>query len=155
MLIVYGDEVYIGESTFIFTDIIIYEPDRGSGSFAFAPKTIMNISDLESTQIIQPGSRVEYSNLFSGPEDEISSVRTHLEQVKESGDDIEVLGEDTSSLGRAVESENFFLLGGLIAVLLSACISIASQRFTRRHISYVAILKTLGMQTSNIERYIF
>ena len=153
----YGDEVYIGESTFIFTDIIIYEPDRGSGSFAFAPKTIMNFSDLESTQIIQPGSRVEYSNLFSGPEDEISSVRTHLEEVKESGDDIEVLGEDTSSLGRAVErSENFFLLGGLIAVLLSACtISIASQRFTRRHISYVAILKTLGMRTSNIRALYF
>ncbi len=149
----YGDEVYIGDRSFIFTDTINYEPDRASGNFSFAPKTIMNMSDLESTQIIQPGSRVEYNYLFTGPENEILSIRNFLEEIKESGDEIEMLGEDASSLGRAVDrSENFFLLGGLIAVLLSACtISIASQRFTRRHISYVAILKTLGMKTLHIK----
>ena len=148
----YGDEVFIGDSTFIFTDTILYEPDRGSGSFAFAPKTIMNMEDLEATNIVQPGSRVEYNYLFEGPEAEISKVQSFLESVKESGDDIEMLGEDTSSLGRAIDrSENFFLLGGLIAVLLSACtIGVASQRFTRRHVRYVAILKTLGMKTVDI-----
>ena len=30
----YGDEVFIGDSTFIFTDTILYEPDRGSGSLS-------------------------------------------------------------------------------------------------------------------------
>ncbi len=153
----YGDEVYIGDKSFIFTDTINYEPDRASGNFSFAPKTIMNMSDLESTQIIQPGSRVEYNYLFAGPENEILSIRNFLEEIKESGDEIEMLDEDSSSLGRAVDrSENFFLLGGLIAVLLSACtISIASQRFTRRHISYVAILKTLGMKTLHIRALYF
>ena len=153
----YGDEVYIGDKSFIFTDTINYEPDRASGNFSFAPKTIMNMSDLESTQIIQPGSRVEYNYLFAGPENEILSIRNFLEEIKESGDEIEMLDEDSSSLGRAVDrSENFFLLGGLIAVLLSACtISIASQRFTRRHISYVAILKTLGMRTLHIRALYF
>ena len=153
----YGDEVYIGDKSFIFTDTIKYEPDRASGNFSFAPKTIMNMSDLESTQIIQPGSRVEYNYLFTGPENEILYIRNFLKDVKESGDEIEMLDEDSSSLGRAVDrSENFFLLGGLIAVLLSACtISIASQRFTRRHISYVAILKTLGMKTLHIRALYF
>ncbi|MDP6181534.1 MAG: hypothetical protein QF527_02545, partial [SAR86 cluster bacterium] len=153
----YGDEVYIGDTSFIFTDTINYEPDRASGNFSFAPKTIMNMSDLESTQIIQPGSRVEYNYLFTGPENEILYIRNFLKDIKESGDEIEMLDEDSSSLGRAVDrSENFFLLGGLIAVLLSACtISIASQRFTRRHISYVAILKTLGMKTLHIRALYF
>ena len=153
----YGDKVYIGDTSFIFTDTIKYEPDRASGNFSFAPKTIMNMSDLESTQIIQPGSRVEYNYLFTGPENEILYIRNFLKDVKESGDEIEMLDEDSSSLGRAVDrSENFFLLGGLIAVLLSACtISIASQRFTRRHISYVAILKTLGMKTLHIKALYF
>ena len=63
----YGDDVYIVDKSFIFTDTINYEPDRASGNFSFAPKTIMNMSDLESTQIIQPGSRVEYNYLFAGP----------------------------------------------------------------------------------------
>ena len=157
LLLDYGDEIFLGDAKLIFTATIIYEPDRASGNFAFAPKTIMNIFDVESTNVIQPGSRVEYNYLFNGPDEEIAQIKEKLEKEKENGDDIETLSEDTSSLGRTVDrSENFFLLGGLIAVLLSACtIGIASQRFTRRHISYVAILKTLGMTTFQIKALYF
>ena len=153
----YGDKIFLGDSEFIFAATILYEPDRASGNFAFAPKTIMNFEDVDSTNIIQPGSRVEYNYLFKGPEDEIVNVRNYLETIKENGDDIEVLSEDSSSLGRTIDrSENFFLLGGLIAVLLSACtVGIASQRFTRRHVSYVAMLKTLGMKTTQIRTMYF
>ena len=148
----YGDEIYVGDATFVFEATIIYEPDRGSTNFAFAPKTIMNIKDLDKTNLIQPGSRVEYNYLFTGSEEEISQIRRTLEKNKSPGDDIESLNEDDSSLGKTVDrSENFFLLGGLIAVLLSACtIGISSQRFARRHVSYVAILKTLGMNLFQI-----
>jgi putative ABC transport system permease protein len=148
----YGDEIYVGDATFVFEATIIYEPDRGSTNFAFAPKTIMNIKDLDKTNLIQPGSRIEYNYLFTGPEEEISQIRSTLEKNKNPGDDIESLNEDDSSLGKTVDrSENFFLLGGLIAVLLSACtIGISSQRFARRHVSYVAILKTLGMNLFQI-----
>lgn len=152
LLLDYGDEIYLGDAKLIFSGTISYEPDRGSGNFAFAPKTIMNMSDVEATNVIQPGSRVEYNYLFNGPDEELALLKDFLEKEKENGDDIETLNEDTSSLGRTIDrSENFFLLGGLIAVLLSACtIGIASQRFTRRHVSYVAILKTLGMTTFQI-----
>tara|TARA_B100000686_G_scaffold332340_1_gene396977 strand:+ start:3160 stop:5592 length:2433 start_codon:yes stop_codon:yes gene_type:complete len=148
----YGDVLYLGDAQFIFTATIVYEPDRGSTNFAFAPKTIINIEDLAKTNIIQPGSRVEYNYLFTGSEEEIAKIKTTLEKNKKKGDEIELLGEDTSSLGRATDrSENFFLLGGLIAVLLSACtVGISSQRFARRHVSYVAILKTLGMHLNQI-----
>ena len=157
LLLDYGDEIFLGDAKLIFTATIIYEPDRASGNFAFAPKTIMNMLDVESTNVIQPGSRVEYNYLFNGADEEIAQIKEKLEKEKENGDDIETLSEDTSSLGRTVDrSENFFLLGGLIAVLLSACtIGIASQRFTRRHISYVAILKTLGMTTFQIKALYF
>jgi len=153
LLLDYGDEIFLGDAKLVFTATIIYEPDRASGNFAFAPKTIMNMLDVESTNVIQPGSRVEYNYLFNGPDVEIAKIKEKLEKEKENGDDIETLSEDTSSLGRTVDrSENFFLLGGLIAVLLSACtIGIASQRFTRRHVGYVAILKTLGMTTFQIK----
>tara|TARA_Y100001970_G_scaffold81737_1_gene103532 strand:+ start:8862 stop:11294 length:2433 start_codon:yes stop_codon:yes gene_type:complete len=148
----YGDVLYLGDAEFTFTATIVYEPDRGSTNFAFAPKTIMNIEDLGKTNIIQPGSRVGYNYLFTGSEEEITRIRTILEENKKKGDEIELLGEDTSSLGKATDrSENFFLLGGLIAVLLSACtVGISSQRFARRHVSYVAILKTLGMHLNQI-----
>ena len=148
----YGDEIYVGDATFVFEATIIYEPDRGSTNFAFAPKTIMNLKDLDKTNLIQPGSRVEYNYLFTGTDQEINQIRKTLEENRNPGDDIESLNEDESSLGKTIDrSENFFLLGGLIAVLLSACtIGISSQRFARRHISYVAILKTLGMNLFQI-----
>jgi putative ABC transport system permease protein len=148
----YGDEMYVGDATFVFKATIIYEPDRGSTNFAFAPKTIMNLMDLDRTNLIQPGSRVEYNYLFTGTDQEINQIRKTLEENRNPGDDIESLNEDESSLGKTIDrSENFFLLGGLIAVLLSACtIGISSQRFARRHISYVAILKTLGMNLFQI-----
>jgi putative ABC transport system permease protein len=148
----YGDEMYLGDATFVFKATIIYEPDRGSTNFAFAPKTIMNLKDLDKTNLIQPGSRVEYNYLFTGTDQEINQIRKTLEENRNPGDDIESLNEDESSLGKTIDrSENFFLLGGLIAVLLSACtIGISSQRFARRHISYVAILKTLGMNLFQI-----
>ena len=148
----FGDEMYLGDATFVFKATIIYEPDRGSTNFAFAPKTIMNLKDLDKTNLIQPGSRVEYNYLFTGTDQEINQIRKTLEENRNPGDDIESLNEDESSLGKTIDrSENFFLLGGLIAVLLSACtIGISSQRFARRHISYVAILKTLGMNLFQI-----
>ena len=148
----FGDEIYLGDATFVFKATIIYEPDRGSTNFAFAPKTIMNLKDLDKTNLIQPGSRVEYNYLFTGTDQEINQIRKTLEENRNPGDDIESLNEDESSLGKTIDrSENFFLLGGLIAVLLSACtIGISSQRFARRHISYVAILKTLGMNLFQI-----
>ena len=95
---------------------------------------------------MQPGSRVEYNYLFEGPEAEISKVQSFLESVKESGDDIEMLGEDTSSLGRAIDrSENFFLLGGLIAVLLSACtIGVALKGLQEGMFVMLQFLKLLG-----------
>ena len=45
---------------------------------------------------------VEWNTTISskGPEAEISKVQSFLESVKESGDDIEMLGEDTEFSGQ-------------------------------------------------------
>ena len=82
LLLEYGDEIYLGDAKLIFSGTIVYEPDRGSGNFAFAPKTIMNISDVEATNVIQPGSRVEYNYLFNGPDEEMALLKDFLEIEK-------------------------------------------------------------------------
>ena len=148
-----NDYVSIGDNDFVFTAIINYEPDRGSSSFAFAPKAIINSNDLKSTNIIQPGSRVRYAYLFIGEDEDINALNSLFEEVQKEGDQITLLGDDSSSLGRAIDrSGNFFLLGGLIAVLLSACtVGISSQRFTRRHVNYVGILRSLGMSSKDLK----
>ena len=66
-----GETVSIGEADFSVSHIIITEPDRASNSFAFAAKAIINMEDLASTNVIQPGSRVRFASLYIGEKDEI------------------------------------------------------------------------------------
>ena len=67
-----GDKVSIGEKDFSVSHVIISEPDRGSNSFAFAPKAIINMDDLDSTNVIQPGIGVNLGSDGSfDPEDQI------------------------------------------------------------------------------------
>ncbi|HHZ85486.1 MAG TPA: FtsX-like permease family protein [Gammaproteobacteria bacterium] len=116
-----GETVSIGDADFIVSYSILSEPDRASNSFAFAPKAIINTLDLEKTK--QPGDNIR--------------------EAKDSND----------SLGKAIErSGNFFLLGGLLAVLMAAfTVGMSSQRFARRHVEYVAILKSLGTESWEIK----
>ena len=61
-----GEIVSIGDSDFLVSHSIISEPDRASNSFAFAPKAIINMEDLEATNVVQPGSRVRFSTVYLG-----------------------------------------------------------------------------------------
>ena len=77
-----NDTVNIGEKDFSISGIILSESDRGAGSFAFAPKAIMNSSDLEEANVIQPGSRVRYSYVFVGSEETIKLLENFFQSKK-------------------------------------------------------------------------
>ena len=148
-----GDKIAIGDADFTISNVVLSEPDRGSNNYAFAPKAIISINDLPQTNIIQPGSRVRFSYLFTGLQENLDDLNKLFEKIKQPGDRITLVNDNEGSLGRAVErSGNFFLLGSLLAVLMSALtIGISSQKFSRRHVSYVAILRSLGMSSVNLK----
>ena len=148
-----GDKISIGDADFTVTNVLVSEPDRGSNNYAFAPKAIIGISDLPQTNIIQPGSRVRYAYLYSGPADNLETLNKIFESIKEPGDRITLANDNEGSLGKTIErSGNFFLLGSLLAVLMSAfTIGISTQKFSRRHVNYVAILRSLGMSSFNLK----
>ena len=155
-----GEEINIGEKDFYVSGIIISESDRGAGSFAFAPKAIMNSADLEEANIIQPGSRVRYSYLFLATEENIQKLENFFQSIKKPGDEIVTPDNEASPLGRAINrASNFFLLGALLAIILSSlAIAICSLQFTRRHVDYVAVFKALGLSPNQIKNtyiYIF
>tara|TARA_Y100000816_G_scaffold133739_1_gene94515 strand:+ start:8346 stop:10784 length:2439 start_codon:yes stop_codon:yes gene_type:complete len=155
-----GEEINIGEKDFYVSGIIISESDRGAGSFAFAPKAIMNSADLEEANVIQPGSRVRYSYLFSAAGENIQKLENFFQSIKKPGDEIVTPDNEASPLGRAINrASNFFLLGALLAIILSSlAIAICSLQFTRRHVDYVAVFKALGLSPNQIKKtyiYIF
>tara|TARA_B100000700_G_scaffold166175_1_gene183731 strand:+ start:6407 stop:8857 length:2451 start_codon:yes stop_codon:yes gene_type:complete len=147
-----GQNVGIGDANFILSHSIISEPDRASNSYAFAPKAIINMKDLEKTNVVQPGSRVRFASVYLDSKEKILKVESILERIKQPGDDIRRSEDANDSLGKAIErSGNFLLLGGLLAVLMAALtVGMSSQKFARRHIEYVAILKSLGCSSWEI-----
>ena len=83
-----GDQVDLGATSLIYSGTISSEADRGTGSFAFAPKAIMNSADLESTQLIRSGSRVRYTYLFTASKEDIDKLEQYFQNIKRPGDDI-------------------------------------------------------------------
>ena len=62
-----GDAVSLGAREFTIERSIAYEPDRGGDLFSLAPRVLMNIADLPSTELVTPASRVQYRLLIAGP----------------------------------------------------------------------------------------
>ena len=149
-----GASVDVGALTLPIAEVLLKEPDRGGGFDTVAPRVIMHLSDVDRTEIIQPGSRVTYRYLFSGDEGNLKawedSVRpdlpedTRLYGVKEGAEEI---GEALS------KAERFLLLGGLLGVILAGvAIALAANRYAHRHFDHVAILKTLGATPARIDQ---
>src|SRR6185369_3049000 len=81
-----GSQISIGSATFRVTRVLISRPDQG-GSFAeLAPSLIMNIEDVPSTELIQPGSRVSYMALFAGAHDRIDEFKEWLRTSRQRGE---------------------------------------------------------------------
>ncbi|MBU0917749.1 ABC transporter permease [Aquabacterium parvum] len=62
-----GDSLWLGERSFIISAVIQSEPDRGAGFINFSPRVLIRESDLASTELVQPASRVTHRLLVAGP----------------------------------------------------------------------------------------
>lgn len=62
-----GDSLWLGERSFRITELIQSEPDRGAGFINFSPRVMIRESDLASTDLVQPASRVTHRLLVAGP----------------------------------------------------------------------------------------
>ena len=62
-----GDSLWLGERSFRIASVIHSEPDRGAGFVNFSPRVMIRESDLASTELVQPASRVTHRLLVAGP----------------------------------------------------------------------------------------
>ena len=141
-----GTEVNIGARTFRVSRILITRPDQGATFLELAPSLIMNEADLDSTQLVQPGSRMRRAQLFAGPRDEIAVFKDWLEANKKPNEEIEDVEDSAPQIKSAIDrSARFLSIASLVAVLLCAiAVAMAARRYVHRHLDSVALLKTLG-----------
>jgi putative ABC transport system permease protein len=74
-----GARVSIGAREFVVERVLEHRPDQSLGFDTFAPSLMMNLSDLESTELIRPGSRATYAQLFAGDAADVAAFREWFE----------------------------------------------------------------------------
>ncbi|MFV0275789.1 MAG: ABC transporter permease, partial [Parahaliea sp.] len=149
-----GDTVAIGEAEFTVAAAARTEPDQGGGLSALGPRVLMHYSDIPATGVVQPGSRVEYRQLFAGAQPVVDDFADWLKPQLVGGERLLDVEQGQPGLGRALErAERFLLLAGSLAVVLAGvAIALAARRFSERHTDYVAIMKSLGAGSGAINR---
>ena len=147
-----GDTLRIGGLDARVAQTLEFRPDEGWRFMELAPTVLLNVSDVEASGLIQPGSIVEYEWLFAGNERQVQNFRERLEGMmgpEEELDDIrDARPEVRSSIERA---ERFLLLSALVSVLLGGvAVAMASRRFLARHLDSVALMKCMGAQHRDV-----
>lgn len=156
-----GDQITLGDAHLRVAAAVRSEPDQGGSFFDYGPRVLMHYDDLAATNVVQPGSRVEFRSLFAGEPAAMERLNTWLEAQLADGDypglSLMTVEEGQPNIAAALaRAERFLLLAGSLGVILAAvAVALAARRFSERHYDYVAIMKSLGATSSRIARLYF
>jgi len=143
-----GDSVHIGTQAFAIEGDLLSRPGRAGIGSTIAPVAFIPFEWLDSTGLVQKGSRVWYQYYFKIPDPAaLDSLVARIEQPLEKASlDWETVETNKQSIGRAFGNFSTFLnLVGFVALLLG-CIGVAGavHIYIKDKLPTVAILRCLG-----------
>lgn len=149
-----GDSIKVGQVTFPIGGAITKVPGEAAAAAMIGPRIFIPASMLDSTNLIQRGSRVEYKQYFkfTGNRD-ISVIESRLDSLENSLGmeiDYETVEERREEIGEAVGNLGKFLnLVGFIALLLGG-IGVASSIhvYINQKISTASVLRCFGASSN-------
>lgn len=147
-----GDSLQLGARNLKVAAYLTLEPDRGINFLGVAPRLMLNLADLASTGLVQPGARVSYRLLLAGAPDQIKAFSDWLTPQLARGEKLEegTRQEVRSALERA---RRFLGLASLLTVVLAAtAMAIAVKRYIQRHLDSCALLRCLGASRGEVLR---
>jgi putative ABC transport system permease protein len=149
-----GDSLKLGEKQFQIDRVIMIEPDRGAGFINFAPRVMINLSDLPATQLITTGSRATYRLLAAGERPDVKAFATSVERELRRGQRLESLESGRPEMHRTLErAQRFLALVALLAAMIAAvAVAAAARRFSLRHLDSCAMMRCLGLAQAGIFR---
>jgi len=147
-----GDVVSIGNLDLKISAILDSEPDAVASILSFGPRLMMSTLDVEATGVVQPGSRIFYSYLFTGDEQALQAYQSRVTEQLQPGQRFINFDETQPRVARTLaRARSFMLLAGSLGVVLAGvALAMASRRYAERHADYVAILKTLGLRVAQV-----
>jgi putative ABC transport system permease protein len=154
-----GDTLLLGDASLKIAEVIVIEPDRGTGFASFAPRVMLNAADLPATGLVQPASRITYRLAVAADRVADANVKAFVDwsdaEVKAKGlrgMRIESLATGRPEMRQTLDrAEKFLNLVALLAALLAAvAVGIASRDFASRHLDDCAMLRVLGVAQRTI-----
>lgn len=145
-----GDSLQLGKRSFRVSKILTYEPDRGSNMFQFAPRVMLNLSDLQATGLVTPASRVKHHLQLTGTNKQVAKFRAWMKHNSQPGESILGIEDGRPEMRAALDRAQQFLgLAALVAVLLGgSAIAVATRNYARRQSDNGAIMRCLGASSS-------
>lgn len=149
-----GDAIELGESRFVVSNVIAFEPDRGMNFVNLAPRLLMRHDELAATRLVTEGSRISYRLLFAGEPSSIANFTDWLQRNPQQGQRIETLASGRPEMRRTLDrAQSFLSLVAMLAVLIATvAIAMAARRYMLRHIASVAVMRCLGATQPQITR---
>ncbi len=145
-----GDSLQLGQLLFRVSRIVVYEPDRGSNMFRFAPRVMLNRADLQATGLVTPASRVSHHLQLAGTERQTARFSAWMKQNAQPGERILGIDDGRPEMRTALDRAKQFLgLAALVSVLLGgSAIAVATRHYARRQSDNGAIMRCLGASSS-------
>ncbi len=143
-----GDTIRIGNIDYAIVGTVLSAPGRAGIGASVAPSVFLPLAQLDSANLLQRGSRVEYSFLFKLKEKTdvnalAKALKPRLENEKYN---LETIADRKRNTGNSFgQLTDFLNLVGFIALLLG-CIGVASavSIYIKDKLPTVAIMRTLG-----------
>ena len=149
-----GDSIKVGQVTFRISGAITKVPGESAAMSMIGPRVFIPASMLDSTNLIQRGSRIEYKQYFKFADNRsLEPIEARLDSLEESlGMDVdyETVEERREEIGEAVSNLGKFLnLVGFIALLLGG-IGVASSIhvYINQKISTASVLRCFGASSN-------
>ena len=147
-----GDSIELGSGRFRVAALVTREPDNALDYFNIAPRVLMNLADVPSTELIQTGSRVYYRLLVAGDDAKVAQYRAWAERRVGRGERLEGIRDARPEVRAMLERAGRFLgLAALLSVILAAvAVALAARRFMQRHLDGCAMMRCLGASQRTI-----
>ncbi len=147
-----GDSIRLGKQMYAIGGRLMSSFGSVSLGAGFAPSVYISQESLTETELIQPGSLVEYKYFVKTPEgfdrEKWDNSAERMKPFREQSFRVRTVEDQKRSLNRAFSFLNSFLnLVALVALLLG-CIGVASSVFIyiKSKIPSIAVLRCLGMK---------
>jgi len=147
-----GDSLTLGAMDFQVERLILYEPDRGENVFEIAPRVMMNMEDLEASELLGPGSRARFTFLMAGELAQVDSMQDWLKENMAEQVRVQNVRDGSPQLRRALNRAQRFLgLASVVTVLLAgAAIALAVRQFSLHQADASAVLRTMGASRAEV-----